>query len=238
MSRLARVVVPGLAHHVTQRGNGRQQTFVDDADSAQYLYLLTASCLASRVSCFAYSLMPTHVHRLLVPATSDGLRRCLSVGHHADARAMNARRGVSGHVWQGRCGSVPMDAPHLNDALCSVLVHPVRAELALTAEAWEGSSAGAYLRGARDGLTNPWRMLGVIGAVPGYLASPPDAVRIERLRVAETIGRPAAEADFLGRLGQDTGRRMRPRRRGAPARPPAAPERAAPTVTSSIERAQ
>jgi REP element-mobilizing transposase RayT len=32
MARLARVVIPGLPHHVTQRGNRRQQTFFDDED--------------------------------------------------------------------------------------------------------------------------------------------------------------------------------------------------------------
>ncbi len=33
MARLARVVVPGLPHHVTQRGNRRERTFFEDGDS-------------------------------------------------------------------------------------------------------------------------------------------------------------------------------------------------------------
>lgn len=238
MSRLARVVIPDLAHHVTQRGNGRQQTFYRDADYLLYLKLLSESCTASRVACLAYCLMPNHVHLLLVPATADGLRQCLCVVHQAYARIMNARRGLSGHFWQGRYGSVPMDEPHLYEALRYVLLNPVRARLALTAEEWRWSSANVYLSGARDGLTNPWRMLGLIGDMRTYLAERPDVVRVERLRVAETIGRPAADVEFIRRLEAATGRRLRPRRRGAPARRPAAPESAAPTVTGSIECVQ
>jgi len=40
MARLARVVVPGVAHHVTQRGNRRQQTFFTEDDYRAYLDLL------------------------------------------------------------------------------------------------------------------------------------------------------------------------------------------------------
>ena len=39
MARLARVVVPGMPHHVTQRGNRRQQTFFRDDDYEAYLEL-------------------------------------------------------------------------------------------------------------------------------------------------------------------------------------------------------
>jgi putative transposase len=32
MARLARIVIPGMAHHVTQRGSRRQQVFFTDDD--------------------------------------------------------------------------------------------------------------------------------------------------------------------------------------------------------------
>jgi putative transposase len=216
MSRLSRVVIPGLAHHVTQRGNGRQQVFFSEGDYARYLRLLTESCAATRVACLAYCFMPNHVHLILVPATEDGLRRCLCVVHRAYAGALNTRRAVSGHFWQGRYGSVVMDETHLYEALRYVLLNPVRARLVQTAAAWRWSSARVYLAGGTDGLTNPWRMLGLIPDMPTYLDATPDAVRVERLRVAETIGRPAVDAGFLTRLEEHTGRRLRPRRPGRP----------------------
>jgi putative transposase len=62
VARLARVVIPGMAHHVTQRGNGRQQTFFGDDDYRLYLRLLSGACESSAVQCLAYCLMPNHAH--------------------------------------------------------------------------------------------------------------------------------------------------------------------------------
>lgn len=44
MARLARVVIPGLPHHVTHRGNRRQQTFFNDGAYAAYLELMGDWC--------------------------------------------------------------------------------------------------------------------------------------------------------------------------------------------------
>ncbi|WP_300970665.1 transposase [Thiocapsa sp.] len=65
MARLPRVVVPGLPHHVTQRGNRRQQTFFSDEDYAEYRRLLSTSCRACGTQVLVYCLMPNHVH--LIP---------------------------------------------------------------------------------------------------------------------------------------------------------------------------
>lgn len=155
MARLARVVLPGLAHHVTQRGNGRQRVFFSAQDYALYLHLITASCADASVCCLAFCLMPNHAHLILVPTTEDGLRRCLSRAHRAYAGHHNGRRNVTGHFWQGRYGSVPMDEAHLYEALRYVLMNPVRANLATDAVAWRWSRARAYLDGTADGLTDP-----------------------------------------------------------------------------------
>ena len=56
MARLARVVVPGLPHLVTQRGNGRARTFSCDEGYALYRELLIASCKAAAAEIWAYSL--------------------------------------------------------------------------------------------------------------------------------------------------------------------------------------
>lgn len=77
MTRLARVVVPGLPHHITQRGNRRQQTFFCDEDYLSYLKLMAQFCLAEQVEIWAYCLMPNHVHLIAVPRSADGLRRAI-----------------------------------------------------------------------------------------------------------------------------------------------------------------
>jgi hypothetical protein len=60
MARLARVVIPGVPHHVTQRGNRRQATFFSDEDYEAYLDLMAEWCGREGVEVWAYCLMPNH----------------------------------------------------------------------------------------------------------------------------------------------------------------------------------
>src|ERR1700733_64747 len=136
MARLARVVVPGLPHHVTQRGNGRARTFFGDADYALYRDLLGENCRAAEVEGWAWCLMPNHVHLILAPSDPDGLRRALARTHRSYAGIVQARRKRSGHFWQGRFGAVAMDEEHLAAALRYVSLNPVRARLVERAQDW------------------------------------------------------------------------------------------------------
>ena len=79
MACLARYVVPGVAHYVTQRGNDRQQTFFTDADYAAYRDLLAEHCQAHGVAVWNWVLMPNHVHLVLVPDHPDALHAALSI---------------------------------------------------------------------------------------------------------------------------------------------------------------
>ena len=77
MPRFARLVVPGLPHHVTQRGNRRQQTFFCDEDYAAYVELMADWCRERGVQVWAYCLMPNHIHLIAVPQSEDGLARAI-----------------------------------------------------------------------------------------------------------------------------------------------------------------
>lgn len=71
IARLARVIVPGFPHHVTQRGNRRQPIFFEDGDYAHYRDLLAERCRKASVEVWAYCLMPNHVHLIMVPQSAD-----------------------------------------------------------------------------------------------------------------------------------------------------------------------
>src|SRR6266700_1605053 len=154
MARLARVVVPGVPHHVTQRGNGRARTFFGAGDYARYRDLLAEGCRAADVQVWAWCLMPNHVHLILVPSDADGLRRALAPVHRRYAGAIHARRRRSGHFWQGRFGAVAMDEDYLAVALRYVSLNPVRARLVTRAQDWRWSSTRAHLAGKEDGITS------------------------------------------------------------------------------------
>ena len=63
MARIARVVAAGMPHHITQRGNRRQQTFFSDDDYRAYIALMSEWCGKYEVDIWAYCLMPNHIHR-------------------------------------------------------------------------------------------------------------------------------------------------------------------------------
>jgi hypothetical protein len=97
VARLARVVIPGIPHHVTQRGNGRQRTFFEDGDYALYLDLLAAAAESAQTEVWAYCLMPNHVHIVLTPSDEGGLWRTLS--YAALRKAENVGRPVGSPEW-------------------------------------------------------------------------------------------------------------------------------------------
>jgi putative transposase len=214
MARLARLVVPDLPHHVTQRGNGRARVFFGKSDYALYRDLLAASCRAAGVEIWAWVLMPNHVHLILLPTDPDGLRRALAPVHRRYAGVIHARRRRTGHFWQGRFGAVAMDEPHLAAALRYIALNPVRARLVKQPQDWLWSSVHAHLGDSDDGITTRAAVLERFPDFASLIAQGPDPDAFKRLRQAESIGRPLGDDGFLAGLETLTQRRLRPETRG------------------------
>ena len=214
MSRIARLVIPGLPHHITQRGNGRGQVFFDEADYITFREHLAASCKAAKVACWAYVFMPNHIHAILVPKDDDGLRAALAPVHRRYAGLINARRRKTGHFWQGRYGAAVMDESHLVAAFHYIMCNPVQAGLADTPAKYKWSSAAAYLKGVDDGLTDTRPMLQRLPDMKSFLTR--DALNLDALIVRddETIGRPRGSDKFIRALELKTGRDLMPEKRG------------------------
>lgn len=170
MPRAARIVVPGMPHHVTQRGNRRQPLFHDDIDRRAYLSTLGDACLATGTRCLAWCLMDNHVHLILTPPTADALRATLSRTHTRYAQRFNRRYDVDGHLFQGRYASRAMDNRHLMNAVRYVENNPIDAGLVGRAEDWRWSSARAHISGVRDGVTDPVAIGRHVGNWRAYLA--------------------------------------------------------------------
>jgi putative transposase len=214
MARLARIVAPGLPHHVTQRGNRRQRTFFSDADYALYKRLLAEQCRRAGVDVWAYCLMPNHVHLILVPADEDGLRAALGEAHRRYTRSVNAREGWRGYLWQGRFSSFPMDEAHLLACARYVELNPVRAKLVSTARAWKWSSARAHLTGKDDGLVTARPLLDLVSDWPAFLTAGLAAPEREAIRAHERTGRALGSEDFVAGLEKRLRRVLKKRRPG------------------------
>jgi len=73
MEGSARSVVPGMPHYVTQRGNGRQQTFFNDGDQTAYLDRMARWCGKHGVGIWGYCRMPNS-DRICQPGLPNWLK--------------------------------------------------------------------------------------------------------------------------------------------------------------------
>jgi len=214
MARLARVIAPGLPHHVTQRGNRRLQTFFCDEDYQCYVDLMAQFCKAQQVEIWAYCLMPNHVHLIAVPQSGDGLRRAIGEAHRRYTRMVNFREGWRGHLWQGRFSSFVLDDRYLLTAARYVELNPVRAGLVNSPRQYRWSSAAAHQRGADDALV---RVRPLLQLAPDWRRFLTRVIREEDLKILrahEHTGRPLGEDAFLESLEQNLGRILRRKKPG------------------------
>jgi REP element-mobilizing transposase RayT len=142
MARLPRIVIADVPHHVTQRGNARQVILASDADRMTYLELMREYSQLYGLSLLGYCLMSNHVHLIAVPRTSEALSQSLKQAHGRYASYWNALRSSTGHVWQGRFYSCPLDESHLWAALRYVELNPVRAGITANAQHMEMVECG------------------------------------------------------------------------------------------------
>ncbi len=208
MARLARVVVPGLPHHVTQRGNRRQQTFFSAADHRLYIELMAAWCARGGVEIWAYCLMPNHVHLIAAPESAEGLGWAIGEAHRRYTRAINNREGWRGHLWRGRFASCVIDQSHLLAAARYVELNPLRARLRRRPEAHPWSSARAHLAGEDDALVKVAPLLDLVPDWADFLADGLAPDLAAALRRGERTGRPLGDKRFIAKLERRVGRKL------------------------------
>jgi len=221
MARFARVIAVAVAHHVTQRGNARQFILNSDADRQVYLSLLQENIEEHDASLIGYCLMSNHVHLVMVPHQADALAITLKHTHGRYAAYWNAKNGSSGHVWQGRYYSCPLDRPHLWEALRYTELNPVRAGLAAEAEAWIWSSAAVHCGATTaDGwlAMEGWKERWDVCSWREYLAAGETDSERMAVRQFTHTGRPLGTEEFVHELEEATKRPLASRKRGRPAK--------------------
>ena len=204
-----------MPHHITQRGNRRLPTFLQEGDYGVYLDLMKTWCARHEVEVQAYCLMPNHVHLIAVPASADGLARAIGEAHRRYTCHINRREGWRGYLWQGRFASFVMDEDYFLTATRYVELNPVRAGLAHSPGEWPWSSARAHLTGAPDPLIGDVReTIDSIGDWEQYLALDVEEAELVRLRRHARTGRPLGNEAFVHRLEEALGRLLRKRKPG------------------------
>jgi len=215
MSRVARVVVPGFPHHVTQRGNRGANVFEVDEDREVYLRLMGKYAARHGLTVWAYCLMTNHIHLVAVPQREDSLGLAMRDAHAVYAMHFNERTELSGHLWQGRFYSCPLDDTHLWAAVRYVERNPVQAGLVERAEDYRWSSAACHC-GLRQEplLSSAWPPAGVVDDWSSWMADGTEDANIDMIRRNTHTGRPCGGPEFLEQLEGLLHRVLRPKKRG------------------------
>ncbi len=219
MPRLARAIAVGCAHHITQRGNNRQDVFFVDQDRQMYLQMLAEEVGQYGLEVLGYCLMTNHVHLVAIPHGEDSLAKGVGRTHFRYSQYVNRVHGRSGHLWQGRFYSCALDERHLWLALKYVELNPVRAGLCRRPWRYEWSSATAHTgeKAASEVLNLQWWHEQFSAAAwRRELAEGLTDDEIARIRLRTHTGRPLGSDAFLSKLETLLGRRVRPLPVGRP----------------------
>ena len=216
MARIARVVAAHYPHHITQRGNRRQDTFFCEDDYRYYKKLMAEWRSKFGVEIWAYCLMPNHVHLIAVPESEDGLRRAIGEAHRRYTRQVNFREQWKGHLWQGRFASFLMDENYLLAATRYIEHNPVKSGLVKRPEEYSWSSARAHLTGQDDDLVTVKPLLKMVDDWRKFLSSSSTEEVNALIRRHEQTGRPLGSAKFIHRLENKLSRILIPQKGGRP----------------------
>ena len=153
MPRQARVDAPGALHHVMVRGINGGKVFVTAGDYREFLSRLGEILEETKTRCFAWALMPNHVH-MLVQTGSIALSKVMQKLLTGYAGWFNRAHGRTGRLYQNRYKSVVCDRePYLLVLVRYIHLNPLRAGIVKDLRGLEGYSwcgHGAMLgRGAR-----------------------------------------------------------------------------------------
>ncbi|MFZ5563641.1 MAG: REP-associated tyrosine transposase [Thermodesulfobacteriota bacterium] len=215
MARIARAVAPGLPHHITQRGNRRQQTFFSEDDYRAYIDLMAEWCARHGVRIWAYCLMPNHVHLVAVPPEKESLNLAIGEAHRRYTRRVNAREGWKGHLWQGRFASYILDEEYLLACVRYIERNPVRAGLVTNPEDWPWSSAAAHIKNKNDALVDVKPVKSMIRKRwADFLSTEISNDEAAALQKHERTGRPLGSREFVEDLEDRLGRALLPQKPG------------------------
>ncbi|MDQ7050397.1 MAG: transposase [Enterobacterales bacterium] len=214
MARLARVILPGFPHHITQRGNRRQDVFFKEDDYLYYLELLKQWCEQQSVEVWSYCLMTNHVHLILVPRENANLSKAIAEVHRRYTRMINFREQWRGYLWQGRFASYPMQKKWLEKAMAYVELNPVKAGMVKQAWDYRWSSVHAHLSGYdENGLVEVKKSQKLVGNWKNYLLNA-QGLPMKEIESHRKTGRPLGDKRFLDHAEAITGRDLTKKKPG------------------------
>jgi len=222
VARLPRLTIPGLPHHVIQRGHDRRAIFLDDEDRERYLATLREAAAAG-TAVHAYVLMPDHVHLVVTPNVAGDVGRLVQSVGRRYVRWFNARHGRTGSLFEARYRSAVVEPEgHLLAVMRYVELNPVRAGLVVEPADFRWSSHRHHVGRAVDQWITGHPIYWALGNTPferqaAYLelfAHPPASAELAAIRRSAQGGWLLGSADAIAHASP--ARPSAPRRPGRP----------------------
>ena len=210
MPRTARIVIPDVPHHITQRGNRGINLFYSDADRLSYLAIFKKQSEKFGLEVHGYCLMSNHVHFVATPHGEDSLAKAVGQAHHMYAQEFNGARKELGHLWHSRFYSCPLDEAHLLNSLIYVDRNPVRAGLVKLPWKWRWSSAAVHIGGDDpgelvDGLGDWWQTFSRLSGWAEIVRDEQSRLAIEEIRAHTRSGKPMGDEEFVRSIERELG---------------------------------
>ena len=186
MARPLRIEFAGALYHVTSRGDGQEDIYVDDDDRRCWLEVLGGVHERFNWEIHAYCQMSNHYH--LVVETPDGnLAKGMRQLNGVYTQRFNRAHQRVGHVFQGRYKSILVDRDaYLLELARYVGLNPVRARMVRSAADWPWSNYRAT-----GGVTPAPGWLNVTWSLAAFGETRGPAQRAYRQFVAEGKGQPS-----------------------------------------------
>jgi putative transposase len=210
MPRIPRGLGGGGVVHVLSRGNARATVFHTGSEYSDFIGLLDEARTQYGVKLYAFCVLPNHFHMVLRTDCSRELSDLMQWWLTSHVRRHHKRHGSSGHVWQGRYKSFPIqEDSHLLTVLRYVLLNPCRAGLAAFPDEWKWSSLH-------------FRQMLSVWPVPlptkfqTWLAEPLEQDMAAKVKRSIRRGTPFGDVDWQARAVQQWGLWSTVRPRGRP----------------------
>jgi putative transposase len=220
MPRQPRLVFPGLPHHVTQRGNYRQNVFESPSDFRKYSYWMAEYAQKYNVKIIAYCLMNNHVHFIVIPSNDDDLAKLFKVVHARYSYYKNQSQTRIGHLWQGRFYSNVLDDVYLLKAVRYVERNPCRAGLVKNPWEYIWSSSREHVGLGKDQIINVFDFSKILNPIDAK--SWKKYIEIDDPQMTENFRKKVFKCsvigteDFITSLEQKTGRCLKKKKMGRP----------------------
>ena len=209
MPRIARIVAEGYPHHVTQRGNRKQEVFFCEKDYQTYLTLLGAHSKLFNLEVESYCLMPNHVHMILVPRYKDDLSHVVGMTHQKYTNIINKREGWRGYLWQGRFSSFVLDDVYLLAATRYILLNPVKAGLVDRPWDYKWSSARHHLGIEKDTIVAGSLLADMVDDWKEFINADIKYEEKRLITLHEKTGRPLGNNSFVEKLENILGMKLK-----------------------------